>query len=91
VFDGGTARRAGLAAGDLLVALEGLRISPRNVVQRLNRYRAGDNVTIHYFRRGELRSVEAAFIAPVADTWMFFLAPGASPDALARRKAWLHG
>jgi predicted metalloprotease with PDZ domain len=56
VHEGGPAHRAGLSAGDLLVAIDGLRVSgsPANVDQLLARYRVGDTVGVHAFRRDEL-------------------------------------
>ncbi|TWI60882.1 putative metalloprotease with PDZ domain [Pseudoduganella lurida] len=56
VHEGGAAHRAGLSAGDLLVALDGLRVSgnPNNLDTLLARYRVGDTVQVHAFRRDEL-------------------------------------
>ncbi len=41
VHDGSAARRAGLSAGDVLVALDGLRVTGGNLETLLARYRAG--------------------------------------------------
>jgi predicted metalloprotease with PDZ domain len=56
VHEGGAAHRAGLSAGDVLVALDGLRVSgnPVNLDALLGRYRVGDTVEVHAFRRDEL-------------------------------------
>jgi predicted metalloprotease with PDZ domain len=54
VYEGGAAHKAGLSAGDLLVALDGLRVSPGNLDTLLARYRIGDTVAVHAFRRDEL-------------------------------------
>jgi predicted metalloprotease with PDZ domain len=56
VHEGGAAHRAGLSAGDVLVAVDGLRVSgnPSNLDTLLGRYRVGDAVEIHAFRRDEL-------------------------------------
>jgi predicted metalloprotease with PDZ domain len=58
VHEGGPAHQAGLSAGDILIALDGLRVngSPSNVDTLLSRYRVGDKVTVHAFRRDELMS-----------------------------------
>lgn len=60
VHEGGAAHRAGLSAGDLLVALDGLRIgaTPAALETLLARYRVGDRVLVHAFRRDELLSFE---------------------------------
>jgi predicted metalloprotease with PDZ domain len=56
VHEGGAAHAAGLSAGDLVVALDGLRVSgnPANLDALLGRYRVGDSVEVHAFRRDEL-------------------------------------
>ena len=56
VHEGGAAHRAGLSALDLLVAIDGLRVSgsPSNLEVLLSRYKVGDTVQVHAFRRDEL-------------------------------------
>lgn len=54
VHEGGAAHRAGLSAGDLLVAIDGLRVTGNNLESLLSRYRVGDTVQVHAFRRDEL-------------------------------------
>ncbi|WEF32734.1 M61 family metallopeptidase [Pseudoduganella chitinolytica] len=56
VHEGGAAHRAGLSAGDLLVAIDGLRVTgnPSNLEGLLGRYKVGDTVQVHAFRRDEL-------------------------------------
>ncbi|WP_332879273.1 M61 family metallopeptidase [Massilia sp. S19_KUP03_FR1] len=62
VHENGAAHQAGLSAGDVLVALDGLRISgtPSNLDTLLSRYRVGDTVQVHAFRRDELMTFEVA-------------------------------
>ncbi|MDY7577846.1 PDZ domain-containing protein [Herbaspirillum sp. RTI4] len=54
VYEGGAGHRAGLSADDRLVALDGLRIPGSGPDGLLERYRPGDSVTLHVFRRDEL-------------------------------------
>ena len=56
VHEGGAAHAAGLSAGDLLVAIDRLRVAgnPANLEALLGRYRVGDSVEVHVFRRDEL-------------------------------------
>ena len=44
VHEGGAAHRAGLSAGDVLVAIDGLRVTASNLDTLLQRYRRGDVV-----------------------------------------------
>ncbi|MGK5025214.1 M61 family metallopeptidase [Janthinobacterium sp. RB2R34] len=54
VHQGGAAHQAGLSAGDVLVALDGLRVTGTNLDALLSRYAVGAEVVIHAFRRDEL-------------------------------------
>jgi predicted metalloprotease with PDZ domain len=56
VYEGGAAHHAGLSAGDALVAIDDLRVTASNLDSLLTRYRIGDTVQIHAFRRDELMS-----------------------------------
>jgi predicted metalloprotease with PDZ domain len=60
VHEGGPAHQAGLSAGDIVIALDGLRVTgnPPNVDTLLARYKVDDKVTVHAFRRDELMSFE---------------------------------
>ena len=61
VHQGGAAHQAGLSAGDVLVALDGLRVTgnPANLDALLSRHAVGAEVAIHAFRRDELLSFTA--------------------------------
>ncbi|MFC5459757.1 M61 family metallopeptidase [Massilia niabensis] len=56
VHEGGAAHQAGLSALDIVIAIDGLRVigNPSNIDALLSRYRVGDQVVIHAFRRDEL-------------------------------------
>jgi predicted metalloprotease with PDZ domain len=60
VHEGGPAHQAGLSAGDVIIAVDGLRVNgtPSNLDALLARYSVGDKVTVHAFRRDELMSFE---------------------------------
>ncbi len=91
VFDQGPAQQAGLAAGDVLVAVDGLRVAAGNLDKLLARRRAGDRVTLHAFRRDELLVTEA-LLAP-APAHECKLTAADKPTAAVRklRDAWLLG
>ncbi len=67
VLEGGAAHAAGLSAGDILLAMDGLRIEVGNWEKLLGRYQAGQQVTLHYFRRDELHSTTLTLQAPADD------------------------
>ena len=85
VHPGGAAHAAGLSAGDTLVALDGLRITPATFDALLARQRPGNTVGVHAFRRDELLQTKVTLAPPVADTARLTLA--SKPNAL--RRAWL--
>jgi predicted metalloprotease with PDZ domain len=88
VHEGSAAHRAGLSAGDELVAIDELRVSADALDGLLDRKRAGDSLQVHFFRRDELMCVGLELLAG-EETTQLMLAP--KPDATARRirKAWL--
>lgn len=59
VHQGGAAHAAGLSAGDVLVAVDGLRVTGTNLDTLLGRYAVGARVAIHAFRRDELMTFAA--------------------------------
>ena len=58
VFDGGPAQQAGLSAGDVLVALDELRVTPARLDALLARYAPGDTIQALAFRREALQRFE---------------------------------
>ena len=89
VFDGGPAQAAGLSAHDLLVAIDGLRVIRDNLDKLLGRYRGGDVVEIHAFRRDELMRFRVRLADPPRDCVRLEIAKKAPKRALALRKAWI--
>ncbi len=84
-YTGGAAQRAGLSAGDVLVACNGLRLHENNLKSTLARMPVGDTVEIHAFRRDVLLRYEVT-LAPPAATQASLVA---APRANALRRAWL--
>lgn len=69
-YEGEAAHRGGLSADDVLVAIDGLRITDTATLDNVLSVRqAGDIVTVHVFRRDELRKFSVALDAPRADQY----------------------
>lgn len=90
VIAGGAAQLAGLAPGDLLVAVDGERVTATNVGGLLQRM-DGEPADVHYFRRDRLAVTRLPMLAAPADTCDLWLLPADKLDStvLARRAAWL--
>ncbi|MGH8454858.1 MAG: M61 family metallopeptidase, partial [Nevskiales bacterium] len=89
VLDGTPAQAAGLSAGDVLVALDGLRVDGQEFDRVLSGYSPGDRISLHVFRRDELMEFTVVLAPRMADTWLLRPKLDADADALVRRKAWL--
>jgi len=88
VHETGAAHHAGLSAGDTLVAIDGLRVSGSNLDGLLQRYRVGDVVEVHAFRRDELMTFDVTLESDTAP--QFTLAMRDKPLTATRlRKTWL--
>ncbi|HVY67017.1 MAG TPA: PDZ domain-containing protein [Gammaproteobacteria bacterium] len=89
VLDGGSAQRAGLNPGDVLVALDRLRVNDRNLRRRLARFEAGERVTATVFRGDELLEVGLVLKAAPLDTAYLVLKEQVDAETAKRREAWL--
>jgi predicted metalloprotease with PDZ domain len=88
VYEGGAAHLAGVSAGDVLVAIDGLRVTGTNLDGVLSRYRAGDTVALHVFRRDELLPLNLRLAGD--DAPAVALSVETRPVAVVRlRDAWL--
>ena len=89
VLEGGPAQAAGLSPGDVVVALDGLKVGERNLASRLARHEAGERVRVTAFRGDELMDVELELADAPHDMCYLELDDQAPAQALARRRAWL--
>ena len=73
VLTGGPAHGAGLSAGDILVAINGLRVLGTDASNNLERllacYQIGDQLTVHAFRRDELITVKLKLQDDAVPQW----------------------
>ncbi|MBU0772850.1 MAG: PDZ domain-containing protein, partial [Gammaproteobacteria bacterium] len=89
VLDHGAAQRAGLSAGDVLVALDNLRVTATTLEPLLKRRLAGDEVKIHAFRRDELMKFRVRLDAAPVDQARIALATRAGAPARELLEQWL--
>ncbi len=83
------AERAGLAAGDVLIAINGLKVTLANFEALMARYACGDEVEIHAFRRDELNVHRVRLETPQADIVNLECLSDVDESTLVRRNDWL--
>ena len=64
VYDGGAAQQCGIAAGDIIVAIDRLSVLGKTMDDALARYQTGEEVLLHAFRHGELHEFTLVCQAP---------------------------
>ncbi len=91
VYEGGAAHDAGLSAGDLLVAIDGIRIPTESsgLDNLLSRYLVGDTVILHAFRRDELMVFSAVLAADDTPQYALALSADQTPATVEARRSWL--
>jgi predicted metalloprotease with PDZ domain len=89
IHNGGPAELAGIAPGDELVALDGLRISLAGCEARTRRYHPGDKSDVTVFRGDELMTLQLKWAEAPADTCYLLLDAEADEEVVSRRTGWL--
>lgn len=89
VYTGGAAHKAGLSAGDVVIAADGLKVGGGDLVKRLGKRAPGSVVALHAFRRDELMRFRLTLQAPQEYVAVLTLDEAPDDDTAARRQAWL--
>jgi predicted metalloprotease with PDZ domain len=89
VVEGSPAQRAGLSAGDEIVALDGTRVALSTMGDALKRYEPGDKVEVTYFRRARLGTLSVTLGKAPPEKWM--IKPKTAPTTEQKRllESWL--
>lgn len=90
VANGGPAENAGIAPGDEVVALDGLRVTSANVERRLGACHESDELELLVFRGDELLTTTIRIEAAPNDTCYLELQEDVELAIENRRIAWLH-
>ena len=88
VYEGGAAHLAGVSANDVLIAIDGLRVSANNLESLMARYGVGDQVELHVFRRDELMRFSAR-LTPDAAAKTLMTTVTRPTSAVKLRQSWL--
>ncbi len=88
----GAAVSAGLFAGDVIIALDGVRTDARSLDEHLTAWQPGEDVDVHFFRRDELYRCRVRLEAGEASTaWLTLTGQEAGAEPPAEPPAWLRG
>lgn len=90
VFDNGDAQKSGLSAGDIVIAVDNLKVTKSNFEKTINSYPINTEIEIHAFRRDELMSFKMALNSAKSDTFYLELMDTADKVILDHRKSWLN-
>ena len=93
VFEGGAAHRAGISAGDILLAIDGLRVSSENptanLEKQLSRYAIGEKVETYVFRRDELMKFDVILADEHIPKFILTLSKDETSQMKEARELWL--
>ena len=87
VLESGSAQRAGLAPGDVIVAVDALRVTGTNFDKLLSQRKPGEHIRLHVFRHDELLQFDVQLSAPARDTVFLTAREDRSYDHA--RRSWL--
>ena len=89
VLNGGPAEAAGIAPGDVAVALDGVALTTANCDKRLRSYRDGEKLELVIFRGQDLMTTTIKLAEAPEDTCYLTVDADASDEANALRQGWL--
>lgn len=88
VLSDGPAHRAGLSAGDEIIACNGLKVDDAGLKARLTRCKPGDELRLHVFRRDELNEFVVRLSAAPATEAKLAVAARLNPRQKRLLKGW---
>ncbi|HUP42079.1 MAG TPA: PDZ domain-containing protein, partial [Thermoanaerobaculia bacterium] len=88
---GTPAWQAGLSPEDEILAIDGYRVPPRGLEERLQALRPGRGSTLLVARRERLVELPVTFSEKPEETWKLEPDPEATAEQRARLAAWLTG
>jgi predicted metalloprotease with PDZ domain len=89
VLNGGPAEKAGIAPGDVAVALDGVALTTANYDRRLRSYHDGETLELVVFRGVDLLTMKIKLADAPEDTCYLSIDDEAEMDVVARREDWL--
>ncbi|HED16117.1 MAG TPA: M61 family peptidase [Gammaproteobacteria bacterium] len=89
VLSGGAALDAGMAAGDIIIAVNGIRADALTFEKRLQNFKPDEVLQAHVFRRDELRECSVTLRSAERDTCYLEWDESCDDETGQRRTTWL--
>ena len=89
MLDNSPAQKAGLAAGDVIIALNGIKANISNIEKLIAPYSTEDTIEIHAFRRDELMQFHLTPEPAPQTTCAMKLLDNANTNQTKARSNWL--
>ena len=89
VLSGSASEKAGIAAGDVLIALDDLKLYPTSFSAQISRLKVDQSVKVVAFRRDELMNFKVTLQASPCTTCLLAPQEKMTPEAQQRFDAWL--
>lgn len=91
VYSSSAAEQAGLAGGDVIIAVDGIKATAANLDKLTAKRTVGAKVKVHAFRRDELMTFDVRLQAAAPDLCKLSIKKALSPDTRQRLAHWLTG
>jgi predicted metalloprotease with PDZ domain len=91
VYSGSAAEQAGLAGGDIIIAVDGIKTTAANLDKLTSQRAIGARIKVHAFRRDELMAFDVRLQAADPDLCKLSIKKLLSPDMRRRMEHWLTG
>ena len=89
IFSDESAELAGLAAGDVVIAINDLQVNKSNINKTTDSYAVGDELVIHAFRRDELKTFNLALKSAELTTCYLKVSEHNNSVQKEKQKKWL--
>ena len=86
---GSPAQKAGISAGDMLLAIAGIRVTAETFSDRLRDFAAGDAITLTIFQQDLLKTVEVILQEPITNHFEITQIANASANQELNLRMWL--
>lgn len=89
VLSGSAAEQAGLAGGDVVIAIDGIKVTAKSLERLTSQRAVGSKLKVHAFRRDELMEFELKLQPALPDHCKLAIRSGLNAETRRRLESWL--